>query len=897
MRRMIAAVLLMFLWGGTAASLAASPRTTTNFDFDWRFRLGDVPGASSEVFDDSGWRTLDVPHDWSIEGKYKKTNPGGGIVAWLPTGIGWYRKSFEVTPEMLKQDVSIFFDGVFMDSTVWVNGYKLGTEPYGYMSFFYDLTGHLHAGRNEIAVRVDNERQPAARWYTGSGIYGHVHLLETAPSHLVQWGTFVRTAKIEDNAATVDVSTAIKLATADEAKKMSVRLSAMDAKGAMVATKTVRASDVPDDAYPIHLTIARPQLWSPDTPVLYTLRVELLRGKQVVDAEDTAFGVRTMAFSGQQGFLLNGKPLKIRGMADHLYGGPMGAAIPDQILERRLKLLKEMGTNAIRTSHNPHTPYFYDLCDRMGLLVLDEIYDGWHQKAENDYGGRFYQTQWHSDVKSWVMRDRNHASIFAWSLGNETGLADVNHMSEYVHQFDPTRLTTGGMMTTGVGLSGWNGPGEVPGVLEKYHAEHPEMPIILTEEPHTLQTRGFYRVRTWWRDWKHFAEFPPYGTEEIFFDGNQWYNSSYDNAVVRETARAAWLRTASTPWISGEFRWLGFDYIGEAAYKGGRWPARAENFGIIDLAGIPKDDYFLYQAFWTTKPMVHLLPHWTHPGMDGVVIPVVAYSNQPEVELFLNGRSLGRIKPTPLSDFVWKVPYEPGELKAIAYGKDGKATATTSFETAGDPEKIKLVTDNAPLRPNRTDDAVVTFTIADKDGVMVPWEMNRVDFAVSGPVHLLGYDNGDPLDVTPNQASHRRAFYGMGRGFFQATKEDGPIEVTAGAVLGQTSMGFAPRHSEPVAIAVSRVSLRGALPEAKIEVHYTLDGSKPDARSPLYTAPFTLKDAARVRAVVLRDGKPVLHLSANFQRIDPTLVTDPRWATDSQVDPLERGHTRARVRK
>lgn len=632
------------------ASSTASPRTTTNFDFDWRFARGDYPAASATEFDDSGWRMLDVPHDWSIEGEYKDTNPGAATIAWLPTGIGWYRKSFTVRPEVLTQDVSIFFDGIFMNSDVWINGFHLGTQPYGYMSFFYSLTGHLRAGQNEIAVRVDNSVQPAARWYTGSGIYGHVHLLATAPEHIAPWSTFVRTISVEAHSATIAVSTSLARPATEDATHFRLRFLVIDAQGHTVAERY--AAMAPSDANPLAITIPHPALWSPDTPNLYTLRIELMEGRRRVDAEDTTFGVRTMLFDPQKGFFLNGRPLKIRGVGDHLYGGPMGTAIPDQILERRLALLKAMGTNAIRTSHNPHTPYFYDLCDRMGLMVMDEIYDGWFAKVRGEYADRFYAGQWHTDVKSWVTRDRNHPSIFAWSIGNETGLIDTNHMTEYVHTLDPTRPTTGGMMTTGVDVSGWNGPGEVPDVLEKFHAEHPDMPVILTEEPHTLQTRGYYRVRTWWRDWKHFQEFPEYGSQEIFFDGNQWYNSSYDNAVVRESARTAWLRDGSVPWIAGEFRWLGFDYIGEAAYKGGHWPVRAENFGIIDLAAIPKDDYFLYQAFWTTKPIVHLLPHWTHRGMNGITIPVVAYSNQREVELFLTAdRSDASSQPRSQTSF------------------------------------------------------------------------------------------------------------------------------------------------------------------------------------------------------------------------------------------------------
>jgi len=887
--RFLVSILLGLVFIPPCAGQEIGPRQSRNFDFDWTFKLGDAPGAAAERFNDAAWRKLDVPHDWSIEGKYDENNPGGATVAWLPTGVGWYRKSFDVTSEMLKKDVTIYFDGVFMDSTVWVNGHELGTFPYGYLSFNYDLSKYLHAGRNEISVRVNNSVQPASRWYTGSGIYGHVHLLMMPVNHIAMQSTFVRTQSIESDTAVIAVSAALALSPNAGKTAMRVAITALDSNGALIAQQELPTDAMPDQEHPVLLKISHPALWTPDTPTLYTLRVELKSNGETVDAEDTTFGIRTMTFSGTQGFLLNSREVKIRGVGDHLYGGPMGTAIPDQILEQRLQLLKAMGVNAIRTAHNPHTPIFYDMCDRMGIMVMDEIYDGWHQKAPNDYGARFYAAQWHSDVKSWVLRDRNHPSIFAWSIGNETGLEDVNHMTEYVHQFDPTRPTTGGRMTTGVDVAGFNGEGEVPGFLEKFHAQHPTTPMVLTEEPHTLQTRGYYRVRTWWRDWAHVDEFPEYGKNEIFFDGNQWYNSSYDNAIVRNNSRQSWLTTARTPWISGEFRWLGFDYIGEATYKGGgRFPIRAENFGIIDLAAIPKDDYYLYQAFWTKTPMVHLLPHWTHPGMDGVTIPIVAYSNQPEVELFLNGKSLGKKKPTPLSDFVWNVPYAPGELKAIAYDAHGQSTAMTEFQTAGDPAAIKLETRNDHLRSNRLDDAAVTFTVTDKNGVMVPWDMNRVDFSVTGPVRLLGYDNGDPIDVTPNQAPYRRAFYGMGRGFFQATDQDGPIEVTAGAILGQTSLNYERREPEMVAIAVARTSLRGPLQQATIEVRYTLDGREPTSNSPLYTAPLAIQNATRVKALVLRDGKPVLHLSTDFLRIDPVLVSDPRWATDSQIDPTTR---------
>lgn len=883
MRRILSLFIAFVLFVPIAYS-----RTTENIDFGWRFHLGDVPSASQAEFNDSGWRLLDLPHDWSIQGDYKEDNPGGGASAYLPTGIGWYRKSFTVSKAMLARSVWVAFDGVFMDSTVWINGYKLGTRPYGYISFFYILTGHLHLGTNVIAVRVNNSLQPAARWYTGSGIYGHVTLSMANRVHIAQWSTFVHTLQISPQGVVAVDSTKVDGCSTTDLP-LTVQYSVEDRAGHLIRgySAVIRSlSDcvnVPAGKIYIH----DPQLWSPDTPSLYTLHTRVLSGSRLVDEVSTRFGIRTATFDANRGFLLNGVPVKLRGVADHLYGGPMGTAIPDSILVRRLQLLKEMGTNAIRTSHNPHPPEFYDLCDQMGIMVLDEIFDGWHRKAPEDYGARFFAQWWRRDVHDWVVRDRNHPSVILWSIGNETGYSDKWGISEWVHKFDPTRDTTGGRVYFGVDVAGFNGASEIPGVLEKFHKEHPKIPIVLTESPHTYQTRGFYRVRTWWRDWKHYSEFQGYGKNQIFFDGKQWFRSSYDNAMVRITARQSWKQVSSTPWISGAFRWTGFDYLGEADYKGGRWPDRAKSgVGVLDLAAIPKDDYYLYQSFWTSKPMVHLLPNWTHTGMDGIVIPVVAYSNQPEVELSLNGHSLGRKGPGPLGDFLWDVPYHAGTLKAVAYAKDGAAVASETLETAGTPVRLELTTDNAHLRADRRDTAVVTVETLDSDGHMVPWDANRVDFRVDGPVHLLGYENGDPTDVTPNQASWRRLFYGMARGFYEATSGTSPVEVTAAAILGDQLMGFEGSKPKEVAISVAQVALRGKLPPYKLEIHYTLDGSTPTKASALYSGPFTITDTTVVRALILRDGSPYMTASARFQKIDHELISDPRWATDSQADPL-----------
>jgi beta-galactosidase len=866
--------LLTVLLTSLLAAASAHARTTQSFDCDWRFHLGDTPQAAQPAFNDAGWRLVDVPHDWSIDGSYSEKN--SDLNAYLPDGIGWYRKSLIATPAMLDESVWIVFDGAFMDSTVWLNGVELGNRPYGYSSFAYPLTGHLHAGRNVLAVRVDNALQPAARWYTGSGIYSHVTLVAANRTHIAQWGTYVRTPAVSADAASVLVSVKVDGTTPN----LTLQCDIFDASGSVAAA----ASSAPSQD--LHLHIKHPALWSPNSPTLYTARVRLVAGGHILDETVTPFGIRTAVFDANHGFLLNGVPLKLKGVADHLYGGPMGVAVPDTILRRRLQMLKDMGANAIRTSHNPHPPIFYDLCDQMGILVIDEIFDGWHRKATNDYGARFFNEWWQRDVQDWVIRDRNHPSVILWSIGNETGIADTFGITPFIHKLD-ARPTTGGMITAGVDVAGFNGPGEIAGVLDKFHAEHPTQPIVLTEEPHTLQTRGFYRVRTWWRDWKHVTEFPPYADNEIFFDGNPWFNSSYDNAISKITARQSWQQVVASPWISGEFRWCGFDYLGEAPNDRGRWPDRAMNYGIIDLAGLPKDDYYLYQSLWTTKPMVHLLPTWMNRGMDGVVIPVVAYSNQPEVELFLNGKSLGRQKPGSLGDFLWRVPYTPGTLKAVAYS-GGQATANTTLVTAGEPVSITLTTDNATLKSNHTDTAVVTVTSVDAHGNFVPWTMNTVSFHVTGPVHLLGYDNGDPTDVTPNQSSDRRLFYGMARGFFKSTAATGPIEVTALSILGDESFGllFGSHATLHAAIAVQSVALHGAVPPAAFEIRYTTDSSTPTLRSSLYSGPIELTEDTVVRAAAFRKGKLVVEGSTTFRKVAHSLVGDPRWGTDSQSNPL-----------
>jgi beta-galactosidase len=858
-------------------------------DLAWRFAQRDVVDGQDEGLDDAGWQEVDLPHDWSIEGEYRQDNPAGGAGAYLPGGIGWYRRVIDVPPEWKDKRIFIEFDAAQRNTDVWINGHHLGRRPYGYISFGYDLTPHVKAGRNVLAVRLDNSKLPAARWYTGSGIYSHVRLVVTDKVHVPRWGTFVTTPLATAERGEVDVTAEIANDAAERAVVM-LRTVLIDADGNRLPASVSR-HELPSGGRKTvqvkGLGLARPKLWSPESPYLYRIVQRVEHGGQVVDETTTPVGFRTIRFDANSGFWLNGANVKLKGVGMHYDAGPMGVAIPDEILERRLRQLKGMGCNAVRTGHTPFPPTFYDLCDRLGLMVMNEIFDGWRRKAAHDYGATAFDEWWLRDLTDWVRRDRNHPSVIMWSIGNETGEGDRLGMTKIIRELDPTRPTTGGQVLHGVDVSGFNGPGESPGVLERFHRENPKQPIVLTEEPHGYQTRGFYKTLTWWRDDNPERRYPfePYATEEVFpYAGDPQHNSSYDNATVRITSRQCWRRTRDTPWISGEFRWAGFDYLGEGHIMGRRWPARYWHPGLHDTAGFPKDTSQFYRSQWTTQPMVHLVPHWTHPLVEpGTKIPVVAYSNCDEVELLLNGRSLGRQKQrAELLDFVWQVPYEPGEIKAVAY-RGGTQVATKSFRTAEAPTRIKLEMDEPELTKQRGDVGVVTFSVVDDLGELVPWAEDRIEFKLSGAAQLLGYENGNNVDVTPHRVPYRHVFHGLGRGFFRATGEDGPIELTAAAILGNRLF----QKSTMVAMHVELLALRGVLDSAKFQIHYTTDGSEPTPASPRYESPLNLTSPTTVRMLVLRDGQPLLSSLAKFEQGMPPLIEDPRYQSAPTTSPAE----------
>ncbi len=773
---------------------SGSPRVRIPLDFDWNFQLGEVKGAEREGFDDSSWRILDVPHDWSIEGSYDESNPAGIAGAFLPAGIGWYRKTIDINSLSEDDQYFVEFDGVYMNSDVWINGVHLGTRPCGYTSFSYNLTPYVKNGENVLAVRVDHSKVPSGRWYTGSGIYRHVWLTKTKNVYIPQWGTRVVTELPDKNRA--EVSLEIQLTNKSGAlQKVLVESILMDRMGNKI-TRDKSKIKMGENAQLTHrFEVKDPDLWSPDLPNIYSIETLVSVNGRMLDLYQTPIGIRSIELRGSGGFFLNGESIKFKGVCNHHDAGPVGSAVPDDVLYRRLKLLKEMGCNALRTTHNPFSPEFYSMCDTMGFLVMNEAFDGWwEEKAAFDYGYHF-EEWWQRDLTDFIKRDRNHPSVVIWSIGNEVrGYTPGQQLEivEFVKKLDHSRPVTqgGGYRAPYTDIAGFNGNGEYRGSLEEYHKEHPDRGIIGTEITHTLQTRGVYRTKTWYRTkdnpapWEKPGQFskmearvykiPDLSEEEVFQGINPKYQSSYDNSIVRIGIRDSWNLVEERDYYLGNFRWTGFDYLGESF----GWPARTANFGIIDLAGFPKDHYYLYQSLWSDEPMVHMLPHWTHPGKEGVEIPMVVYTNCQTAELFLNNRSLGEQHMGEEDQLVWMVPYEAGELTVVAKN-GGEEICKKSYTTAGGATRIDLIADRKAIQNNQCDVVHIEAHVTDEYGVMLPDANHLVEFEISGPAKLLGVENGDILDLALHKVNDRKAFKGKCLLIIQSTGKKGLIEIKA----------------------------------------------------------------------------------------------------------------------
>ena len=857
------------LWGGEGFQ-----RNEQQLGDNWRFKLesGERSFPTAPDYNDTAWRVLSLPHDWAFENGYSRRGPQGANGGYASGGIGWYRRALNFTREELKgRRLFLNFDAVYMNSEVWINGHLLGKRPYGYVSFHYEITPFVRSGRNMISVRVDNSLEPSARWYHGCGIYGGVTLVSTASSCLVKDGTFAATTYCDKDRAELALSAECDPGPGKTGKDLAGTFTILSPEG----KKLFESAKLKPDQRGVlscKTTLDRPALWDLESPVLYTLETALYENGTLVDKTATRFGTRSVKWDSHTGFYLNGRHVELRGSCEHLEGGPVGAAWTPNMIRWKLKLFKDMGCNAIRTAHNPQVPLFYDLCDEMGIMVMDEFFDGWVPKAPHDYGKHAFKEWWERDVRALVRRDRNHPSIIIYSAGNETHGPAGAKIVKVCHEIDPTRLVTSGQSASGaMDVHGVNGVSELKHFIDTHQVK--EKTFVGTENPHTWQVRGYYRSKTWYRDgfrWDFF-KIPDLTEKEIFnyewapvsewANRKQHFNSSYDNATVRSNVRQIIEVMRTKPWFSGCFRWTGFDYPGEAGFVHGGWPFRAFMGGALDLAGFPKDLFYLYQSQWTDKPMIHLLPSWTHPYMPlGTKIPVFAYTTGDEAELFLDGKSLGRKKCGPKWDEMsplWMVPWKPGTLLAIGY-KGGKEIAREQIATSGAPGKLVLVKEDSSLTGRADDLHIITVKSCDAKGELYPYGENRVYFH---PVNceIFSAESGNPVDCETNWRARSRApFFGLLRLFVRSAGEN-PFLYT-GSILGDKRL----KLSSKIALDVHATTLEGKEMESGCRLLYTTDGSDPLKNGKPYTAPFELKRGGLVRAVALKEGKPLLTMEESF---------------------------------
>ena len=751
--------------------------------YDWRFTRADVAGADPS-FDDSQWQTVRVPHDWAIAGPFDKDHDLQFTMIWedgerkprehtartggLPhVGIGWYRKRFALDSSLEGKRVWAEFDGVMSHSTVFVNGQEAGSWPYGYASFRLDVTHLVRFGEeNLLAVRVDN-KPCASRWYPGAGLYRHVRLTVVNPIHVAHWGTCVTVPRIDRDAATVNVRTEVENQTA-ESVDVELATTIYDPQGRVVAEATCAQAMAEEGCVEQTFELSDVARWDIDSPQLYRAVSGVVVDGEEVDEYETRFGIREVRFDANEGFFLNGRSLKMNGVCQHHDLGPLGAAVSRRGIERQLQMLKLMGCNAIRTSHNPPAPELLDLCDEMGFLVLDEAFDEWTvAKVDNGYHVLF--DEWaERDLAAMIRRDRNHPCIIMWSIGNEIGEQGkedgakvAQFLTDICHREDPTRPVTAGFnnpdgaiqnaLADVVDIPGWN---YKPFKYLPYHDEHPDWIMYGSETESCVSSRGEYY-------------FPVEEEREVLRD--TLHITSYDMAAPNWGYQPDYEFQAqdACPFIMGEFVWTGWDYLGEPTPYKEEWPSRSSYFGIIDLCGIPKDRFYLYQSKWADTPVLHLLPHWNWEGREGEITPVYCYTSYDSAELFLNGRSLGvRTKnPNGLFDryrLIWDdVKYEPGELKVVALDGDGKPVAEQVVKTAGPPARIELAPDRDEIAADGDDLCFVTVRIVDGDGNLCPDADNVVRFAVDGPAEIAAVGNGDPTSTDPFQADWRRAFHGM----------------------------------------------------------------------------------------------------------------------------------------
>jgi hypothetical protein len=757
------------------------------FDADWRYHFGDVPEASAPEFADASWRLLDVPHDFSAEGEFSRTNASG--TAFLPGGIAWYRKAVVMPADWKNKLVSIEFDGVSMNSEVWINGKVLGKRPCAYSSFSYDLTPHWQPETNVVAVRVDHSQIADSRWYVGSGIYRHVWLKATEQLHVASHGVYVTTPEVTTERGRVVIQTRVQNETADRAEvELVTKLLGPDQKTVQQVTSKETIPARREKVFTQTAEVRSPKLWSPATPDLYRAVTTIRAAGDLVDYLETPFGIRSIHFDAQKGFFLNGHPTKFKGICMHHDAGVVGAAVPDKVLERRLRLAKEYGCNAVRTSHNPMAPEFYDMCDRLGLMVMDEAFDEWtgaknkwvqgrNNGTPSLHGYAEYFEQWaEADLREMVLRHRNHPSIMLWSIGNEIDYPGdpFSHPADG-SRYNPQKPSADILAQTAPRLikvvREWDASRPITAGLANLRASN------LTGLADMLDVVGYnYQIEMYERD---FAAYPA----RKFVGSENGFGMEY-------------VEITKHPRVMGQFLWVGFDFLGES----GAWPSRGSSSGLLDTCGFLKPRGALRVALWSEKPVVFagvrsargagrpggrggaaVENHWNWQDDSRTELPVDVYSNCEVVELWLNGESLGRKPATAVTNcvFSWTVPFKAGELKAV--GTRAGQTIEYRLITAGAPAGIELIADRVQLAADGRDAAHVEVRLVDANGVLVPNADALCTAKVTGAGRLLGLDNGDQRDMTALNLPTRRTRQGRALALVQTARKPGPLELSVSA--------------------------------------------------------------------------------------------------------------------
>jgi len=777
-----------------------STRTVTLLDENWQFINKEVENGEQPEISTEGWETVTVPHDWAISGEFDESTDAQetmviedgervpkmrtGRTGGLPhIGIGWYRKALDIPSSLKNARIHVEFDGAMSHAKVYLNGEFVGEWPYGYASFGFDITNQVNfGGENILAVRLENPPF-SSRWYPGAGLYRNVRMVVTNPVFVKQFGTYLTTPEIQDGKGTVNLKTTV-LNKSGRAKGITVETQILSSSGEKLSITSEKIYVDEETIVEQNLNVPSPKLWSVESPTLYKAVTKILDGKKELDAYETSFGFRYFEFTNNDGFFLNGERVQLNGVCLHHDLGPLGAAVNLSSLRHRMKLLQEMGCNSIRTSHNPPTPEMLELADEMGFLVLDEIFDEWKMaKSKNGYNTLW--DEWaEKDMVAWIHRDRNHPSVIAWSVGNEVreqGMEDGAKYCQFLvdicHREDPTRPTTAGFnnwrgainngLADAVDLPAWN---YKPQFYNKIHKDHPEWTMYASETASTVSSRGEYFLPA---KVKVMYTREPYHSSAFGMEYPSWATSPDREFVAQDSFK----------FMAGEYVWTGFDYLGEPTPYNIQWPSRSSYFGIIDLCGIPKDRYFLYQSKWSDKEVLHILPHWNWKA--GEKVSVHCYTSFDKGELFLNGKSLGVREKNPANLYttyrlVWDdITYEPGEIKVVALDKNNNPLKEAVMKTAGEPVKIVLETDRNQILADGKELAFVTVSVVDENGTLCPQVSNLVHFSVEGEGSVKAVGNGDPTSLESFVKPFRKTFNGKCMVLVQSTKTAGEFTLKA----------------------------------------------------------------------------------------------------------------------